>query len=98
MNFSNLSKYFEKLEATSSRLALIDILCELFEEVKPEDIGKISYLIQGRVAPFYEATEIGMSDKLVAASISRAYGVDKDHVLKERSEEHTSELQSHVNL
>jgi len=42
MNFSNLSKYFEKLEATSSRLALIDILCELFEEVKPEDIGKIS--------------------------------------------------------
>ena len=83
MNFSNLSKYFEKLEATSSRLALIDILCELFEEVKPEDIGKISYLIQGRVAPFYEATEIGMSDKLVAASISRAYGVDKDHVLKE---------------
>src|SRR3990167_688974 len=83
MTFSNLSKYFEKLEATSSRLSLIDILCELFKEIKPEDIGKISYLIQGRVAPFYEATEIGMSDKLVAASIARAYGIKKDKVLEE---------------
>ena len=83
MTFADLSKYFEKLEATSSRLTLIDILCELFKEIKPEDIGKISYLIQGRVAPFYEATEIGMSDKLVAASIARAYGIKKDKVLEE---------------
>ena len=83
MQFSALAKYFEKLEQTSSRLSLIDILSELFKETKAEEIGQIVYLIQGRVAPFYEAIEIGMSEKLVAASIARAYGVDREEVLKE---------------
>lgn len=83
MQFSRLTEYFERLEETSSRLALIDILSELFQETKADEVKEISYLIQGRVAPFYEATEIGMSEKLVAASIARAFGADKDEVLKE---------------
>ncbi|MBI2020777.1 DNA ligase, partial [Candidatus Daviesbacteria bacterium] len=65
MTFSKLSEYFEKLESTSSRLALIDILSELFSKVKFDEIGHVSYLLQGRVAPFYEPLEIGMSEKLV---------------------------------
>ncbi|MEK7617038.1 MAG: ATP-dependent DNA ligase [Patescibacteria group bacterium] len=84
MTFQELSIYFEKLEETSSRLLLIDILCELFGSTSsPQVIRQIVYLLQGRVAPFYEATEIGMSEKLVAASIARAYGVDREQVLKE---------------
>lgn len=82
MTFSKLAEYFEKLEETSSRLALIDILSQLFNEVKEDEIAKVSYLIQGRVAPFYEATEIGMAEKSVAAAISRAYGVERNEVLK----------------
>ncbi len=83
MLFSELAAYFEKLEETSSRLALIDILCELFKEVKVDEIAKVCYLIQGRIAPFYEALEIGMAEKTVAASIARAYGKKKEEVLKE---------------
>lgn len=83
MTFKKLAEYFEKMENTSSRLTLIDILASLFKEVKAEEIAKVSYLIQGRVAPFYEATEIGMAEKLVAASIARAYGKTKEEVLKE---------------
>ena len=83
MLFSKLAEYFEKLESTSSRLSLIDILSKLFDEVKVEEIGQVSYLIQGRVAPFYEGTEIGMSEKLVAASLARAYGVKREKILKD---------------
>ncbi len=83
MTFGKLSEYFEKLEETSSRLSLIEILSKLFDEVKVDEIAQVSYLIQGRVAPFYEATEIGMSEKLVAASIARAYRVKREKVLKE---------------
>lgn len=83
MLFSKLSQYFEKLEETSSRLALIDILTDLFQEVKTDEVAKICYLLQGRVAPFYQALEIGMSEKLVAAAMSRASGVDREEVLKE---------------
>ena len=83
MTFGQLSKYFEKLEETSSRLALIDILAELFKEVKSSEVAKVSYLLQGRVAPFYEPIEMGMSEKLVAQAIAKAYGSSKESVLKD---------------
>src|SRR3989344_9317909 len=83
MQFSILAEYFQRLEETASRLALIDILAELFKEVDKEEVGMVSYLLQGRVAPFYEATEIGMSEKLVAQSMARAYSIDKEEILKE---------------
>src|SRR5438552_3049847 len=83
MIFSELSTYFEKLEGTSSRLSLIDILSELFKEVKSSEVAKVSYLLQGRVAPFYEPVEMGMSEKLVASAIAKAYGSSKEDVLKE---------------
>lgn len=82
MKFSQLAKYFEKLEATSSRLALIDILSELFKKAPKDEIDKIIYLTQGRIAPFFEATEIGMAERTVADAVGRAYGTDKSAVLK----------------
>lgn len=83
MTFSKLASYFEKLEETSSRLILIDILSELFKEVKVSEIAQVCYLIQSRVAPFYEALEIGMAEKTVASSIARAFELDREEVLKE---------------
>ncbi len=82
MTFKELATYFEKLEATSSRLALIDILQELYKEATPENIDKIIYLTQGRVGPFYAPIEIGMADKTVADAIARAYNTTKDDVLE----------------
>jgi len=82
MLFSELSSYFEKLEKTSSRLALIDILSDLFKKSKGEEIEKIVYLSQGRIAPFFEATEIGMAEKQVAQVIASAYNSTKQDVLK----------------
>lgn len=83
MTFKQLSEFFDKLESTSSRLTLIDILSELFSEVEDGEVSKVSYLTQGRIAPFYEATEIGMAEKNVAASISRAFNVGREEVLKQ---------------
>ncbi len=81
MKFSELAKYFEKLEGTSSRLALIDILADLFKSAPAEEIDKIVYLTQGRIVPFFEATEIGMSDKTTASALGLAYGSTKEKVL-----------------
>lgn len=81
VTFTKLAEYFEQLEATSSRLSLINILAKLFSEVESADICQVVYLIQGRVAPFYEATEIGMSEKLVAEAIAKAYGISREEVL-----------------
>ncbi|KKS70016.1 MAG: putative DNA ligase, partial [Candidatus Daviesbacteria bacterium GW2011_GWA2_42_7] len=83
MIFARFTEYLDKLEATSSRLSLIDILAQLFSEVSAGDIAKVVYLIQSRVAPFYEPIEMGMSEKLVAQAIARAYGIGREEVLKE---------------
>ena len=82
MTFSTLSSYFEKLEATSSRLSLIDILSDLFKHSSALEIDKITYLIQGRIAPFFEPTEIGMAEKTVAMAIALSYESKKEEVLK----------------
>jgi len=82
MTFQKLSHYFEKLEATSSRLSLIELLAQLFKESSTEEIDKIVYLTQGRIAPFFEATEIGMAEKQVAGAVAVAFGKDREEVLK----------------
>lgn len=82
MTFQVLATYLDKLEKTSSRLILIDILAELFGKVKPAEVAQVSYLLQGRVAPFYEPIEMGMGEKLVASAVARAYGSTKEKVLK----------------
>ncbi len=82
MTFETLAKYFEKLEETSSRLSLIDILSDLFKNSPKEEIEKIIYLTQGRIAPFFEPTEIGMADKTVASAVALSLGIDREAVLK----------------
>jgi DNA ligase-1 len=83
MRFTTLVQYFEELEATASRLQLIAILAKLFAETTKSEIKEVTYLIQGRVAPFYEPTEIGMAEKGIAAAIARTYGLEREQVLSE---------------
>ena len=82
MTFSALTSYFEKLEATSSRLALIDILSDLLKHSSKGEIEKIVYLTQGRIAPFFEPTEIGMAEKNVAGAAATAFNIKREEVLK----------------
>jgi DNA ligase-1 len=83
MKFAKLANYFEKLEGTSSRLALIDILAGVFRESgNAEEVKIICYLVQGRIAPFYVPLELGMADKMVAQGVGDAYGLSKDEVLE----------------
>mgnify|MGYP003395964350 CR=1 FL=1 len=70
MKFKDLSIYLQKLENTQSRNDMILILSELFEKVPTEDIGKVMYLLQGRVAPLYVNLEFGMADKMILKAIS----------------------------
>jgi DNA ligase-1 len=83
MQFKELAQYFEKLEGTSSRLTLIEILSDLFKKTPSTEIEKIVYLIQGRLAPFFAPIEIGMAEKTIAETLALAYGSTKEAVIKE---------------
>src|SRR5215471_17339663 len=81
MEFANLARTFEELEGTSSRLTLIELLTQLFRSIeRPEEIEQVCYLVQGRVAPFFVALEMGMAEKSVARSLALAYHTTPEHV------------------
>ena len=74
MDFAKLAQTFEELERTSSRLTLIELVTRLFRSIEqPQEIQQVCYLMQGRVAPFYEALEMGMAEKSVSKAIALAY-------------------------
>ncbi len=75
MKFSELCSYFERLEATTKRLEMFDILSQLFREASVEEIDEIVYLIQGQLLPAFKGVEIGMSEKLLARSLANALGM-----------------------
>lgn len=83
MTFQEFAKYLDHLEATSSRLDLIDILAQMFGQIDGPEVAKAVYLVQGRVAPFYQPIEIGMAEKNLAYAIALAYDVDRQKVLAE---------------
>ncbi|MBI5026882.1 MAG: ATP-dependent DNA ligase [Nitrospirae bacterium] len=72
MRFSRLTEYFERLEATTKRLEMFDILAELFREASAKDIDRIIYLSQGQLLPPFHGLEIGMSEKLLIRALSDA--------------------------
>ena len=83
MEFSGLAAYFKKLEDISSRNQMTEVLAELFHKSTFTEIGKICYLLQGRVAPLYEPIEFGVADKFMIRGIAKAYEVEEGHVRKE---------------
>jgi DNA ligase-1 len=73
MTVQKLALYLQKLEATSSRLEITQILADLFKQTTPQEIDKVAYLVLGRLAPAYKSIIFNVADQLVIASIAQAY-------------------------
>jgi DNA ligase 1 len=80
MKFSELAAYLDPLEATNSRNELVRILSELYRASSVDEIEQITYLIQGRLAPFFAPVEIGLGEKMLVTAIATAYPSPKDEV------------------
>jgi DNA ligase-1 len=72
MKFKNLVEYLKRLEATTKRLEMFDILSELFTKAGKDDIDKIVYLTQGQLTPPFYGVETGISEKLLIRALSDA--------------------------
>ena len=83
MKFKVLTEFFDKIEKASSRLAMTDLLAELFKKADSDEIARIVYLCQGQLAPPYKDIEIGMGEKYAEEAIAKAAGYTKTEVEKE---------------
>ena len=75
MKFSIISDAFQRMEATSKRLELTDILVKLIQEIPEDIISKSIYLIQGKLRPNFEGVELGIAEKLVMKAMSKSSGI-----------------------
>jgi len=82
VTFSELSGYLDRLESTSSRNELVKTLAELYTKTSSGEIQPLTYLIQGRLVPFFEPVEIGLGEKLAIAAIAQAFATPSDEVTK----------------
>src|SRR5438046_2907228 len=82
MLFKDLSIFLKKLDETTSRNTLTEILSDLFKKASASEIDKIVYLLQGRVSPLFTHQEFQMADKMVLKAITLAYDGDVKHVLQ----------------
>jgi len=83
MKFSDLALFFQQLEQTPSRNSMTEILARLIGEAGLDEIDKVVYLIQGRVAPLYEPLEFGMADRIMIQVLARAFGVPPSVISKQ---------------
>src|SRR5712692_5506447 len=70
------------MEATSGRNELVRILSEVYRASSVDELEPITYLIHGRLAPFFEPVEIGLGERLLITAIAGAYSVPKEDVAK----------------
>jgi DNA ligase-1 len=82
MKFSKLSEYFSKIESTSSRNEITEILAALLRKSSKEEIDLVCYLSLGRLAPLYEGIEFNLAEKMMVRIIARAFNKDEEEVKK----------------
>ncbi|MEM0148804.1 MAG: ATP-dependent DNA ligase [Candidatus Micrarchaeaceae archaeon] len=81
MLFEEMAKDFEKLESTSSRLAMVDILTDTLKNANKSEIESIVYMIQGMLAPPFKGIQIGMAEKFAEEAIALTTGYTKEEVV-----------------
>ena len=81
MKFSEISDSFERMESTTKRLELTDILVELLKKTPIEIISRVVYLIQGKLRPNFEGVELGVAEKLAMKSIAKSAGISIEKII-----------------
>nr|MDO8082719.1 ATP-dependent DNA ligase [Candidatus Freyarchaeota archaeon] len=80
MKFSIIADFYEKIEETSKRLEMTDLLVQLFKQTPNELIDKVVYLTTGRLYPLFVPIELGLAEKLAIRSVAMASGNKVDEV------------------
>jgi len=81
MLYAALVETYEKLEATSKRLEMTDILADLLRRTETEELEKVIYLTQGKIHPNWKGEpEIGIAEKMAIKTIVKATGLRREEV------------------
>ena len=88
ITFKKVCEVFQQLEITGSRNEMTQYLADFLKVLDPKDAQIVSYLVQGRVAPFFVVAEFNFSERSLITlleSLNRVKGRKFD-IKKKRTE------------
>jgi DNA ligase-1 len=74
LNYAVIADAYEKIEATTKRLEMTDLLVGLLKNTPKDILDKVVYLTQGKIYPDFIGLEIGVAEKLAIRALARASG------------------------
>jgi DNA ligase-1 len=80
LRYEIIAEAYEKIEATTKRLEMTDILVDLLKCTSRDVIDKVVYLTQGKVYPDFVGLEIGVAEKLAIKVLARASGRNESEI------------------
>ncbi len=80
VDFQFLADSFEKIESTTKRLELSQLLLELLQALPPVLVDKAILMMQGKLYPDFVGIELGVAEKLTIKALSRTYGATDDEI------------------
>ncbi|QLH75622.1 MAG: ATP-dependent DNA ligase [Methanomassiliicoccales archaeon] len=82
MLFSELAEVYRRLDSTTSRLEMAEILASFFKGAEPSALRRSVYLTQGQLYPDFYPQKLGMADKLLIRTLASVIGV-KEQTIQE---------------
>jgi len=80
LKYAVIAEAYEKIDATTKRLEMTDLLVGLLKNTPKEIIDKVVYLTQGRIYPDFVSLEIGVAEKLAIKALAKASGIKKTDI------------------
>jgi DNA ligase-1 len=74
VDYTVIADAYEKIEATTKRLEMTDLLVDLLKNTPKDVIAKVVYLTQGKLYPDFVGLEIGVAEKLAIKALAQASG------------------------
>jgi DNA ligase-1 len=74
LQYAVIAEAYEKIEATTKRLEMTDLLVNLLKNTPKEVIDRVVYLTQGRIYPDFVSIEIGVAERLAIKALVKASG------------------------
>jgi len=80
LKYGIIADAYEKIESTTKRLEMTDLLVDLLKNTSKEVIDKVAYLTQGKLYPDFVGIEIGVAERLAVKALARVSGRKESEV------------------
>jgi DNA ligase-1 len=80
LDYAIIADAYNKIEATTKRLEMTNLLVDLLKKTPKDSITKVVYLTQGKIYPDFVGLEIGVAEKLAIKALTRASGRKRSEI------------------